>query len=234
MFTRLSHQTVGWLALGALLFLRIPLLAGVATFWEQEQAQTWAYILYAVGTYLLSAFLIWWERDRLRAFWIDLAGAIVFMCQFYMFPFGIGLFAAMRRSQARFPAPAPDLPRWMLTGALLGILSSIFMIQTHLFPPQERAAAPAGLGFLFGVVLIQMVNAAVWEEPLFRGFLWGYLRLAGWKNGWIWLFQALLFTAAHCYYLRTNRLAPTSSASCSRRCCWVSSPGAPARLPPAW
>ena len=30
------------------------------------------------------------------------------------------------------------------------------------------------------------------------------LPAAGWKNGWIWLFQAVLFTLAHLYYLRTE------------------------------
>jgi membrane protease YdiL (CAAX protease family) len=200
--SRLTHQTVSVLVLIGLIFLRIPFLAGIAVFWEP--GQTLAYFVFIIGTYLLTAFFIWWERERLRTFWIDLAGAIIFLCQYYMFPFGIGLFAAMRRSQARFPAPPSGLIRWMLTGALLGILSSILMIQTDLFPAEERTAAPAGLFFLFRAVLIQMVNAAVWEEPLFRGILWGHLRLAGWKNGWIWLFQALLFTAAHCYYLRTE------------------------------
>jgi hypothetical protein len=43
---------------------------------------------------------------------------------------------------------------------------------------------------LFYAVLSQMTNAAVFEEPLFRSFLWGHLQIAGWKNGWIWLFQA--------------------------------------------
>ena len=53
-----------------------------------------------------------------------------------------------------------------------------------------------------------MTNAAVWEEPLFRGFLWGYLRLAKWKNVWIWLFQAVLFTLGHVYYLRSEAFVP--------------------------
>lgn len=199
-FARLSHQTIGLLVLGALLFLRIPFLATIATVWPQNQ--TWAFFVFIIGTYLLTAFLIWWERDRLRAFWFDLVSAIVFMCQMYMFPFGIGLFAAMRKSKARFPAPPPGLLRWMLIGGLLAILADIFTMQMHLYPYQVRSENPASLGFLFSTVLIQMVNAAVWEEPLFRGFLWGYLRMAGWKNVWIWLFQALLFTFAHFYYLR--------------------------------
>ncbi len=32
-----------------------------------------------------------------------------------------------------------------------------------------------------------------------RGFLWGYLRQAGWKEIWIWLFQAALWAVGHAY-----------------------------------
>jgi membrane protease YdiL (CAAX protease family) len=50
-------------------------------------------------------------------------------------------------------------------------------------------------GFLY-----QLGYAAVTEEPLFRGFLWGYLRNLGWREVWIWLFQAGLFWLSHFYY----------------------------------
>ncbi|MEP7357468.1 MAG: hypothetical protein ABI847_09545 [Anaerolineales bacterium] len=173
-FSKLSHNTISLLGLGMLLFLRIPFLAGITTFWAQ--AQFWAYLVFIVATYLITAFLIWWERDRLREFWIDLAGAIIFLCQIPMFIFGIGLFAAMALSKARFPSPPGGALRWALTGALLAILASIFMIQLGLLPVAARAGAPASLAFLFNAALTQMTNAAVWEEPLFRGFLWGQLR----------------------------------------------------------
>jgi membrane protease YdiL (CAAX protease family) len=200
--SRLPHQTISLAALAGLLILRIPFLAGVATFWME--AQFWAYLVFVLGTYLLTAFLIWWERDRLSAFWIDLAAGIVFLCQMYLFPIGIGLFLKMRRSQARFPAPPQAFILWSLAGALLALFLSLFTLQISLYPPEVRSANPASLNWLFGSVLLQMTNAAVWEEPLFRGFLWGYLRLAGWKNFWIWIFQALLFTGAHFYYLNTE------------------------------
>lgn len=44
---------------------------------------------------------------------------------------------------------------------------------------------------------IQLGSAAINEEPLFRGLLWGQLRQAGWKEIWIWLVQAGIFTLAH-------------------------------------
>lgn len=125
-----------------------------------------------------------------------------------MFLCGIGLFAAIRRKQARFPAPPSGVLRWALFGGLLALLVELLLVYLKLNPPQDRSAGPATLGFLFFAVLTQLTNAAVWEEPLFRGFLWGYLRLAKWKNVWIWLFQAGLFTLGHVYYLRTEPFGP--------------------------
>jgi membrane protease YdiL (CAAX protease family) len=52
----------------------------------------------------------------------------------------------------------------------------------------------------------QLGYVAVTEEALFRGFLWGYLQKAGWKNIWIWLFQAGLFMLGHIYYIDKNPL----------------------------
>jgi len=43
-------------------------------------------------------------------------------------------------------------------------------------------------------------SAAAYEEPLFRGFLWGYLVLRGWRSWKILVFQVALFSVAHFYY----------------------------------
>lgn len=206
-FTRLSHRTVSLLLLGGLLFLRLPYLTTLGTLFTSPPV--WLFLSFTIATYLLTALLIWWERERLQDFWFDLVSAIVFLCQRYMFPVGVGLFVAMRRSKARFPAPPPKLLRWMLIGGILAILAEIVLVQTNLNPVAlKRAAQPATLGFLFTAFLTQLVSAAVWEEPLFRGFLWGHLRLAGWKNAWVWLFQAGLFTLGHVYYLRQEAFLP--------------------------
>ncbi|CAG0930278.1 hypothetical protein TFLX_01635 [Thermoflexales bacterium] len=55
--------------------------------------------------------------------------------------------------------------------------------------------------------IYQLGYAAVSEEPLFRGFLWGYLRKLKCPEKWIWLFQTGLFMLGHIYYV-TN--APVS------------------------
>lgn len=48
--------------------------------------------------------------------------------------------------------------------------------------------------------MVQLTTAATLEEPLFRGFLWGYLKNSGWEEKWILLFQAFLFWIGHIYY----------------------------------
>ena len=48
-------------------------------------------------------------------------------------------------------------------------------------------------------LLYHLGFAPINEEPLFRGFLWGYLRQLHWKEIWILLFQTVLFTSAHIY-----------------------------------
>jgi membrane protease YdiL (CAAX protease family) len=62
--------------------------------------------------------------------------------------------------------------------------------------------APVAMSFPY-----QLGYAAVTEEPLFRGFLWGYLRKSGWKEIWIWLTQAGLFALGHIYYLNKAPLS---------------------------
>lgn len=51
------------------------------------------------------------------------------------------------------------------------------------------------LGFPVGFLI-----AGGCEEPLFRGFLWGYLKGNRWPEWLIWIFQAGLFGLAHAYY----------------------------------
>lgn len=53
-------------------------------------------------------------------------------------------------------------------------------------------------------VLFQLSFAAVMEEPLFRGFLWGSLRQAGIREGLIGVIQAALFWLGHIYYFNTG------------------------------
>ncbi len=203
------HSKIALLLLGGLLFLRFPFLIGAVTLLPRETVFRSALTTVdSGGTYLLTALLIWWEREHLRDFWIDLASAITFLCQMFYFPIGIGLFWAMRRDRVKFPAPPTRVWRWLCCGAILALVCNILIAILGLFPSQPRSVDPATLSFLIPAMLVQMTNAAVFEEPLFRGFLWGYLRRWSWPNGWIWLLQAALFTLGHVYYLKNEAFVP--------------------------
>lgn len=204
-----KHNVIGLTLLGALLFLRFPFLVTAEILFTNEiQISFWVYIIFTSGTYILTAFLIWWERERLKAYWIDLATAITFLCQNFYFIVGGLLFWKMKRSHAWFPTPPGRVWRWGLIGMILAIGVNLLLMTLNLFPQQSRGNDRPDLFFLAFAFFIQTTNAAVWEEPLFRGFLWGYLRQARWPNMVIWIFQALLFTTGHIYYLKDEALFP--------------------------
>lgn len=91
------HWFVSLLLLGGLLFLRFPYLI-VVRWGVTDTTLSGADLVFIEGTSLLTAVLIWWEREHLREFWIDLASAITFLCQMLCLPIGIGLIAWQARS----------------------------------------------------------------------------------------------------------------------------------------
>ncbi len=206
---RKRHLRISLLLLSGLLFLRLPFLTTAGLLFSNDYLlRAVAFLIFIVCTYLLTAILIWWEREQLKEFWIDLASAITFLCQMYCFPIGIGLFLAMLKKRAKFPPVLNGVWRWLLVGAILALVCNIFTSSTGLEPSDSRSGEPATFMFLIPAILIQMTNAAVFEEPLFRGFLWGYLRRWRWPNILIWLFQAGLFTLGHAYYLKDEAFFP--------------------------
>jgi hypothetical protein len=63
------RMRVTWLLVAGLFILRIPIF----TFVVMIDPNTYAWVdpLYFVGTYFLTALLIWWERERLADFHVD-------------------------------------------------------------------------------------------------------------------------------------------------------------------
>lgn len=234
-----THQKIALLLLAGLLFLRIPLLGGVGYF--VQTPPDWLDSLFQIGTYLLMAILIWWEKDRLADFHIDgLAIAIIILFKpiqtiildfwgfrqlFLAFPnpgslilwaIALGLALALLVSHSTIPKPQVISLGWFGIGTLAGIVIAIalgFPMSFQIPPSQINVAIGYKTQLLQALTPVfpsfpyQLGYAAVSEEPLFRGFLWGYLRKAGWRDVWIFLFQAGLFWLSHIYYL--NR-APIS------------------------
>lgn len=88
----------------------------------------------------------------------------------------------------------------IVTGIALFVLYGILMIWwfNHPIPPNPGMIALIA-------PLYQLGYAAVSEEPVFRGFLWGGLRSLGLKEYWVLLIQAILFTVAHIHLLITTQ-----------------------------
>jgi len=88
--------------------------------------------------------------------------------------------------------------KWALGGAACGVAFNILMgILIRLVAPME-IPLPKFDYTLFLAFPYQLGYAAAYEEPLYRGFLWGELkRKTKWKTTWVILFQAIIFTLAH-------------------------------------
>ena len=228
-----KHQRVFWFSLLGLLILRIPFLTGMHFFNIQW---TWTDIIFDIGTYLLTTFLIWWEIDHLADYHIDTLAVIIVILfkpiqtlilrywglnHLLKFPSIPGMIIwliaivfsiAMWRKRSRLPGIKPVNLGWLFIGALAGLVTAIvlsfpmsFQITTDLL--SYRYFIDKFLPQILPSFVYQIGYAAVSEEPLFRGFLWGYLSKLKWREHWIWLFQAGLFTLSHFYYLNTNLIS---------------------------
>lgn len=219
-----QHQFVAWLVMAGLLILRIPFLGGLVLFGVKA---AWVDSVFEIGTYLLIIFLIWWERNRLAGFHID-ALAVIIIIVFkplstlilkywgaespLTFPGSLSLvifggafcLAAIGWSQRSKLSPFSFRGmRWLLIGIGAGLVTTFltgfpfsFTIQNQVLNYWRDTWREVPLSFIY-----QIGYAGVIEEPVFRGFLWGYLLKLGWSDQRIWIFQAFLFTLAHIYYV---------------------------------
>jgi len=92
---------------------------------------------------------------------------------------------------------------WLTIAVVVGICSGVLTGNILSIQVSERSPYHPTIPFILELLFIQLGNAAVIEEPLLRGFLWGFLLSKHWKVHWIWLIQAGLFMLAHIYYLGT-------------------------------
>jgi membrane protease YdiL (CAAX protease family) len=126
--------------------------------------------------------------------------------------FALGMWS----KRSRLPARRPGVKGWVFIGMLVGLLMALALsYPMSLQIPKTQLASGisirnlplALLGQVFLDFPYQVGYAAVSEEPLFRGFLWGYLRKLKWRETWIWLFQAGLFMFSHIYYVTRNPIS---------------------------
>ncbi len=172
---------------------------------------------YTLMTYLLTAILIWRERDHLSLFFIGKLAVLIFIVGkpyqllagllglvpyvnllplLPFLPIAIGLFYFLWKNRPLSIANAPHIVGWSLVGILAGIAFAFFVAHLNDLQGFINGYAPS-IKDLFFIPSVQLGNAAIYEEPLFRGFLWGYLRQRGWKDLPILLVQASLFWLSH-------------------------------------
>jgi hypothetical protein len=222
-----TRTIVAGTLLAGLLILRLLILGLLGWFTDWG----WLSPVYEIGTYFLTACLIWLERDRLADFHIDtLALAVIIFFKPFQtvyltvrgmaalplaFPsagaIGVwivaaGLLLALWLSRPRPAGISGRSILWFGIGLLVGLMMAVVTgwLMSHQMPKGTLLPGMNVWSYLLPAakdVPYQLGYAAVSEEPLFRGFLWGYLRKAGWKNIWILLFQAGLFMIGHIYYV---------------------------------
>lgn len=222
------HQVIAWIFIAGLLILRLPFLVGGYIFFANP---VWLSPAFQIGTYLLTACLIWWERSQLANFNIDkLALCIIILFKpiqtiilalwgfkqdplafpnppsLSLWVISLGLFLALWLSHTPLPQLTRLSFRWFGSGILVGLIMVLVMaypmslqIDKSLLNGNPNILALFSSSFIS--TFYQLGYAAVTEEPLFRGFLWGYLHKAGWRTIWVWLFQAGLFMLGHFYYI---------------------------------
>lgn len=212
------------LLLSGLIFLRFPFIISVA-YHKIRILVSVAHNIYYNGTYLITAALIILKRDSLSDYNIDLfslfiliiapvsqilsghlltKSAITGTIQPSSFKIVISVLLLLTLLLARPKLQKKGIKETLLwlsiaviaglcVGVLLGIVSSI--------QGGERNPNHPSIYYVLGSFFIQLSNAAVTEEPFFRGFLWGFLKKANWRDSWICVFQVVLFMLAHIYYL---------------------------------
>lgn len=226
-----SHQS--WVTLGlilTLLGLRY-LVTGTRLLFGEEPS--WVKVVFDIGTYLLVTILLILERHSLSDFHITPLAiwmTIVFkpIETLYIsimakvnppmaFPktpsliiwiIALGTLVCLRgRLFQKGAVQRRDL-KWLLLGGFVGlgiVVISAYPLSFEIskLDLRSRNSVLSILMENLGTIPFQIGYAAISEEPVFRGFLWGYLRKRGWRDVWIWLFQAGLFSLAHLYYINT-------------------------------
>jgi membrane protease YdiL (CAAX protease family) len=221
-----EQHRLGWFILIILLILRIPYTIAII-YWLPMENQNGAAV-YEVATYFLTVFLIWWERDNLEQFHLDTT-AILCIILFrpiqtlilsywqvdspLRFPelaalmvwfLAIGLFIILLKSGYK---PTPLTTRkwiWLFIGLCVGISFSLVqnlkVVLSALDIPNQTSTNLPFIKSSSLTLLYHLGFAPINEEPLFRGFLWGYLRRQlKWRESVIWIFQTILFMLAHVY-----------------------------------
>ena len=226
-----NQRTLFWILL-ACLGLRIGLITGSRLI--SADPPGWVSPTYSLCTYALTAAFLVITSDSLAdyhvtplAIWIIILFKpleTIYLATEYAalnspltFPkipslliWGIALGLAVyfrKRLFQRHGVPSKEV-LWGIFAIFLALIVTIisgYLASIGLKPVEGlQNMIPAAIVGELAEIPYQLGYAAVDEEPVFRALLWGVMKKSGWRDVWIWLFQAGLFTLAHAYYLRDH------------------------------
>ncbi|MGD9567171.1 MAG: CPBP family intramembrane glutamic endopeptidase [Sedimentibacter sp.] len=223
---RISNYIFLLLLLG-LIFLQIPFVILIVYNKIPVSISVGRNILYN-GTYLITAFLIILKRDFLSDYNIDLFSLFILIIapiaellskyllikvtitgsiQLNSFKIAISILLLLTLLLARpklRKKSVKEVLLWLLIAVITGLCVGVLMGNVLSIQGGGRNSIYPSFYYFVGSFIIQLNRAAVTEEPLFRGLLWGFLKKANWRDSWICLFQAALFMLGHIRYLGEN------------------------------
>jgi membrane protease YdiL (CAAX protease family) len=209
----------------AYLVLRIPLALSVETILHGP-LRSWLLLAIDISMYVVIGTLIWTGRSGLAHFNVDRVSLLIILLfgsilntgedpvlnlpvfAHFAVPFAgsVGLLYWLKRSGSFPAASGPAVWIWTFNGLSAGIAFSLLVavpgLLTSLGASGSTRFPPGTSHVLLWGFMIAMSRAVILEEPVFRGFLWGYLRERGWNDKGIWLSQAALFWLAHLNYVQ--------------------------------
>lgn len=203
-----------------LVFLRFPFVISMSYNILPFSKELGRYI-FQDGTYFLTAILIILKRDTLSNYNMGFYVLLIFIIAPFAKLLSIFAFTGIVLPNAwiqiaisicllivlfiyhpkLYKRSIKEILLWLLIAIVVGICSGVLVGIINSLQVIEKSSESPSAAYLFSAFFAQLSNAAVSEEPLFRGFLWGFLKNLHWKDHWILLFQAALFMLGHIYYL---------------------------------
>ena len=178
-----------------------------------ETIKYFTYILYAT-IYLVLTIIIWIEIEHLEEFHIDKFALVSFILgsifrrrlgiygeDFFLIFIGLMGISIVVVWVIKKPKIVKTNIRWALVGLILACALLIPISWLELLLRTDWIMPPLYKGSILLTatrdINYQFSFAAILEEFLFRGFLWGYLKRSGWREGNIFWAQGVLFWILH-------------------------------------
>lgn len=215
--TRNGKSKVSMHLILILLFLRFPLL-----FLGQYGVidENWALVIYLCATYLFTCIFICCNRSRLDRYHISAGALFLALLSPLMALFsgnddftvwlrlcaGIicGGVLVIKRNELKLCKITKK--EAVIRTVLIIILSAAVPLIIHVVTgfPRHQGNESVTVSMVIELWFFQLSYAAVSEEPLFRGFIMGFLKDKGMNGLAVCITQALIFWMGHIYYVETG------------------------------